>query len=220
MLTEDYLLKLLRPLAYVIPRLRALRYEAHHDEALTLIQKTEQQLTGLDPELINALSAQSLTELLAADSQAGAAQCIGLASLFLEQGKIYEAQSKWTEADTTFINALYLYLRVLPISNRNIVDEHLANVDDLVFKLKGFTLPSVMYSNLFHFYSSVGAYAHAEDILFQLVDLMEQTGSAKTIITDGIAFYQMLKDKSDADLIAGDLPRDEVERGLQDLLAL
>jgi len=30
----------------------------------------------------------------------------------------------------------------------------------------------------------------------------------------------MLKDKSDADLIAGDLPRDEVERGLQDLLAL
>ena len=60
----------------------------------------------------------------------------------------------------------------------------------------------------------------AEQSLSRLRVLLELTGSAKAVITDGIAFYQTLKDKSDEELIAGDLPRDEVERGLQDLLAM
>jgi len=220
MLTEDYLLKLLKPLAYVVPRLLSLRKDAHYDDALTLIQQTGQQLTGLDPALISALSAQSLTELLAADSPVGAAQCLGLATLFYEQGKIYEAQSKWAEADTAYFNALYLFLRVLPNSDHSVIDENKPLVDDLVFKLKGSALPEAIRYNLFHFYAGIGAYAYAEDTLFDLIELVEQTGSAKAVITDGIAFYQTLKEKSDAELIAGDLPRDEVEQGLQDLLDL
>ena len=220
MLTEDYLLKLLKPLAYVIPRLLALRKVANYDEAQTVIQQTGQQLTGLEPALINALSAQSLIDLLAADSPVGAAQCLGLATLFLEQGKLYEAQSKWPEADTAYFNALYLLLRVLPNSSQTVVDEHLAYVDDLVFKLKGYDLPETLRYNLFRFYADAGAYAHAEDALFDLIEMLKQTSSTKAVITDGIAFYQTLKNKSDAELIAGDLPRDEVERGLQDLLSM
>lgn len=222
MLSEDYLLKLLKPLAYVIPRLLALRKAADYDDAIRLIEQTSQQLTGLEPALIQALSAQSLTDVLAADSPIGAGQCIGLAALFTEQGKIFEAQSRWADADNTYFNALYLLLRVLPNSSAGVISEQRPLVDDLVFKLKGSDMPLTMRHNLFHFYASSGAYAHAEDALFDLIEWVGQQSPAaiKPYISDGVAFYHTLQAKSDAELIAGDLPRDEVEQGLADLLAL
>src|SRR5260370_40587821 len=108
-------------------------------------------------------------------------------------------------------------LDVLHDRDMNDIAEHIANVDELVAKLRGLALSKATLHNLFHFFRASGHYAHAEDILFTLIELDTED---KTVNDDGIGFYEMLRGKSDAELVAGNLPRDEVESGLQELLAL
>ena len=59
--------------------------------------------------------------------------------------------------------------------------------------------------------------AAAEDILFRLIEFDAEDAAVTQV---GIAFYETLRGKSDAELIAGNLPRDEVESGFQEWLAL
>ncbi len=62
---------------------------------------------------------------------------------------------------------------------------------------------------------AVGRYADAEDALFEAIDAAPDDSGP---IDSGILFYQRLLAKDDAELEAGDLPRDEVKTGLAELL--
>jgi hypothetical protein len=46
-----------------------------------------------------------------------------------------------------------------------------------------------------------------------------EEGGGETAVSAGLTFYQQLLEKSDAELDAGNLPRAEVEAGLNELLA-
>ncbi|HEV2660598.1 MAG TPA: DUF6483 family protein, partial [Ktedonobacteraceae bacterium] len=68
-------------------------------------------------------------------------------------------------------------------------------------------------SKLFAYYELSGQYARAEDTLFDLLE----TGNNREMVESGRAFYTRLLAKSDADLQAGNLARDEVDEGLAQL---
>ncbi len=214
---KDYFLKLLQPFSQMLPYLLNLKKNGHYDEALAVIQGTGQQLTGFDAGLLNSLSAQSLLAMLDADSPSGAAQCLALAALFAEQGRIHEARADINEADASYLKALDIYLVVLHDRDTSDYLEEFGSINELVTALNGASLPKSTLHNLFRFYASNGSYARAEDTLFDLIALDAQDSA---LIDEGIAFYGMLKGKSDAELVAGDLPRDEIEGGLQEWLAL
>jgi hypothetical protein len=59
-----------------------------------------------------------------------------------------------------------------------------------------------------------GSFAKAEDAFFALLDV--EPGNSR-LIDFGIAFYQRLQSQSNEALVAGDLPRAEVEAGLGEL---
>lgn len=69
----------------------------------------------------------------------------------------------------------------------------------------------VAYSEL------VGVFAKGEDALFRVIKLI---GPEPRVVERGIGFYNTLLAKTDAELEAGDLPRDEVEESLGRLQAM
>jgi len=62
----------------------------------------------------------------------------------------------------------------------------------------------------------MGKYSQAEDALFEMI---EAEDAGEGIVEQGIAFYTRLQQKSDAELLAGNLPREEVAEGLAHLKA-
>jgi hypothetical protein len=66
---------------------------------------------------------------------------------------------------------------------------------------------------LFRYYESAGKYSKAEDVLFEA---LEDSGGADWVAA-GQAFYERLAGKSDAELAAGNLPREELEESREEL---
>jgi hypothetical protein len=60
-------------------------------------------------------------------------------------------------------------------------------------------------------YERIGEFAKAEDCLFGLVESSPRTPGLSEL---GLAFYSRLRNQTDASLIAGNLPRQELESGL------
>jgi len=71
-------------------------------------------------------------------------------------------------------------------------------------------LPEATYGRLLHYLMVEGQFAVAEDLLFEW---LEEHGPTVTLLQTGERLYDDLERADDAALIAGDLPRDELDEG-------
>jgi hypothetical protein len=72
------------------------------------------------------------------------------------------------------------------------------------------------HAALMIYHEQEGHFAKAEDGLFAMLEAAPDNREALAI---GLAFYHRLQALSDETLLMGNLPRDEVEAGLAELLA-
>jgi CheY-like chemotaxis protein len=110
---------------------------------------------------------------------------------------------------------------IAPSVTRRLLDRFATSLPDpalaerLAARAAALDLPSRQRMDLCRLQEAVGRYADAEDSLFEVIDGDPDDGAA---VDQGIAFYQRLLAKEDADLEAGGLPRDEVRAALAELL--
>jgi len=216
MLKRDYLMRSIQVFTETMMQMMKLRLEHRHDEAFALIDQTGQQLFKLNAQMISKLSSQTLIDMLDTPDDSGARLCLMLAQLIHEQAANYEAKGDLIMSAPLYLKALQIDIGMLVFRISDISEEQAAQVSSLLEKLDVLELPADTRYNLFHYFGKRGQYAHAEDTLFDLLDTDEAT--APQLLEDGIAFYERLQRQSDADLIAGDLPRAEVESALQELI--
>ncbi|MDI3341978.1 MAG: DUF6483 family protein [Sphaerobacter sp.] len=114
------------------------------------------------------------------------------------------------------VKALALYLLILRDEDPDAVHA-VAGVDELLAQLRAYELPSRVRDELWQHFARRGQYAKAEDWLFTLV---EDPEAPADLLDRGVAFYLRLSAASDADLLAGALPREEVAAGLAELHAI
>lgn len=69
--------------------------------------------------------------------------------------------------------------------------------------------------NLVSYYERLGKFADAEDALWKALDV---AGDDPLLLHRGVIFYENCRKQADARLEAGDLPRDEVDAGLDELM--
>ena len=92
--------------------------------------------------------------------------------------------------------------------------EYAPSVEDITTGLDAYVLPAPTSLALLRYYERAGAYGRAEDALFEALEA--EPGNADAIEA-GLAFYKRLRQQTDAALVAGNLPRDEVKAGLAEL---
>ena len=136
---------------------------------------------------------------------------IALATLLYEAGTLYTTQQRAAEAYPCYLQALSLLLEVELQQPAPPFPPETPSIAALTTPLASYRLPQETNARLLQYYEQVGAYAQAEDVLYAL---LADAPDDPTLRALGRAFYQRLLRQPDACLIAGNLPRDEVQEGL------
>ncbi len=214
MINKDYILRMAEKIGRSLAIILGLRKYNQHEEALIYIDDTLLRTVGLTSRFINSISDEMLVTTISPLGVLNIDACLWIAALLKAEGDIYEEDlDKSNESYYRYQKSLYLFLTA-------ILDEHIPSdadlykdIEQLLQKLDDYELPLPLKSKLFAYYELSGQYAKAEDTLFDLLE----TGNNREIVESGRAFYTRLLAKSDADLQAGNLGREEVDEGLEQL---
>jgi hypothetical protein len=216
MIRRDYILRMIEEFMQALSRLRSLKQGQRWAEAGNELDAEFKKLVGDGAQAVARLSE---TELLARLMREGPTQLVRdktlmLTALLTEAGDVAAAEERMDESRECYLKALHLLLDILGRGEVFERPEFVPKVEMLVAALQSAPLPVRSAALLMQHYERTGEFAKAEDALFAMLDAEPDN---QAIVEFGVTFYQRLLAQSDAALDAGNLPRTEVEEGLQAL---
>ena len=221
MINKDYILRMAERFGRYLAIILRLREYNKQEEALLYIDELFLQTTGLTTGFINSASEEMLLNLISPLGVLNVEKCLWMAVLLQQEGDIYVELGKSNESYYRYLKALHLFLEVAS-GNNDVKDIDITMaIEDILNKLAEYELPLKTNNKIFRYFEKLGSYARAEDVLFEMVEgeEKEKEPASDGIIKQGIAFYNRLLKKSDTDLKAGILSREEVEEGLAQLVS-
>jgi hypothetical protein len=216
MYRDDYILRLIAQFAEVLTFVLGLRRDGKLDLALSAVDQSLRNLLGIGSDQMVELSDSQALALLRFDSPGDSWRIKGAvaAALLREEGAILALRDRLVESDIRYVKALQLTLEIRLGADESELPEFTPAVDELVTALRGVALPPKTGAALLHYYEQHGAFARAEDVLFDLLGARPDDHGLAEV---GMAFYERLLELDDARLAAGNLPRDEVQSSLAEL---
>jgi hypothetical protein len=211
MITEDYFLRMINQLAYVLASVLKQMKLKRFDEALEEIQASSKQLLGMDLRLLTTLSDTEFIRLLSLGERFDVEKCVVIGELLKAVGDVREQQGREDDAFPLRSTALSLLLELSGEEYGTLPQEYYAEVTALMQKLASAELPLRMKKKVFRYYEKMGKFDKAEDVLFEIVD------EDVTFADEGTAYYDRLRAKTDEQLRQGNLPREELEDSMADL---
>jgi hypothetical protein len=199
-------------LAQVIAKVLKLSEVKQYDDGLEEIQLSSKQLLGMDLRLLTSLSDTEFIRLLSLGERFDVEKCVVTAELLRLIGEVRERQAEENGKYHSYTTSLSLFLELLFRGSETLPKKYFDEIDLLISKLSSYELSSDLLQKLFRFYGIVQRYDMAENVLFDLVQRDSGFGA------EGMKFYERLRMKSDEELERGNLPRNEVEAGLAELL--
>jgi tetratricopeptide (TPR) repeat protein len=222
MINKDYILRMAERFGRYLAIILRLREYNKQEEALLYIDELFLQTTGLTTGFINSASEEMLLNLISPLGVLNVEKCLWMAVLLQQEGDIYVELGKSNESYYRYLKALHLFLEVAS-HNSDVKDIDITMaIDDILNKLAEYELPLKTNNKIFRYFEKMGSYARAEDVLFEMVEAGEEEKefARSEIVEQGISFYNRLLKKSDADLKAGNLSREEVKEGLAQLVSM
>ncbi len=214
MVNKDYILRLAEKFGRAMAIILHLRKYNKHEEALIFADDMLLQMTGLTSSFINSVSDEMLIQAISPLGMLNVDKCLWIAVLLKAEGEIYQEMGKDNESYYRYLKSLGLYLLALSRETTMQDTTLYSDIEELLNKLEDYELPLSMKEKLFPYYEHIGKYDKAEDVLFEVIDANTANNA---FFEQGIAFYTRLRTKNDADLLRGNLSRDEVEEGLAQL---
>ncbi len=206
---NDYVMRIIEQLGVALARIIFLKGKEEYDEAEALLSRISQNLLGFDIALLRHLTDEGIAGLLRRPDSSDVGQLLAAAELLAEQGDIDERREGLDCAYDCYHKALYLYLECYLNAPEDWTDALTGKVAFLLDRLSPYALAPAIERRLFTYHEAHAAYAEAENLIHRLME-----AGAPGAWGDGLAFYDRLRAKADAELAAGGLPRDEVEDGL------
>ena len=200
----------------MISRISSLKRSQQWQEAVSL---TDEELRKLAGSNAHDLAQLSETELLARLVQGEPTQIVRektfmLVTLLNEAADVAIAEDRSEDGRACYLKGLNLLLDLLAEDEISASPSFVPKIEVLVSALADQPLPRSTHVRLMLHYERTGDFAKAENALFAMIDTEpNQPG----LIEFGRAFYNRLSIHSDAALVAGNLPRPEIEAGLEEL---
>ena len=219
MYRRDYIMRQIEFMVEGMQQLTGLAAEKRYQAAMTVVNESLEELFGLNGTLVTRLFGREPLSQLTFGEEADLSQAklIAAAALLQEAGDIQAEQGAEDESYRSYASALELLLAALLNHDGAPLPEYAPEAEELTAVLTPFHLPPHLNQLLLRYYHKTGQFGEAEDVLF---DMLEEAPEDEEIIKMGITFYQLILKESDAQLEAGNLPRDEAEASLGELLTL
>ncbi len=221
MFQKEWLARQLEMLSALSAQVLLLRRTGDDKAAQALIDDACRELFGLEPGLMALMPEEFLIDKARSGNRIDGHRALALAALLRERAGTGDAINSSPQEDASRQALLRRSVAVflacaedgtLPPDHEQIYDIHQA-LNGIDYE----TLTPELKYRLFHYFEDAGQYAEAENVLF---DLIESSPAPQALIAEGIAFYEWLLEQDDADLAAGNLPRDEVNESLARLRAM
>jgi hypothetical protein len=206
LLERDYILRLIEQLAQALARILRFKSSGSTEEAEQELSKLGESAFGLSLDLLLAMSVDDLMRLQSAGEKPDFDRLALLGRFFKERGCV---ESESWRAVRFFDKALRLWVIVLEQPTAKAMILHGEALRDLLSRLERAQLLEETRLELWRAYELTGDFARAENQLEELLQVDFQRFAPA-----GAQFYQRLLDRSDEELTAGNLPRDEIEEGL------
>ena len=211
MINRDYILRMIEQLSRFLAKALLMKEGKEYLEAVTEVKKAGKMFLGLSPEAMDALSDKDLIQLWRVAQDLDAEKCALAAQIFKAEGEVYEDQGDNEKAVTSYLKSLSLLTETINFLKEKIPSELIATVDFLAEHLDFTSLPFSLQQKAFTTYATIGRFAKAEDLLFEMVK------EDASFAGEGRRFYEQLLKRSDEDLEKGNLPRAEVLESLAQL---
>ncbi|MHC6180655.1 DUF6483 family protein [Clostridium sp. JNZ X4-2] len=187
----------------------------NYREALDLIDTAFKDMFRLSLKFFNSLSVNSLMEMVKINGTINTDKCIIMAKLLEEEGNILESQNKLNDSFYIHQKSLHLFLNAYLSERVDCeLEVHFSDIDSIISKICQYKLSYELENQIVAYYTKSCKYDKAEDIIYEL--LQENAYSSQSI-KYSIEFYNNLLLKSDSELCAGNLPREEIIDSLSSL---
>jgi hypothetical protein len=202
----------------VLSRIRSLQKGQQWQEAGLLADEEFQQIVGHNKKAVVSLSeTELLAQLIKSETTLAVREkTLMLVTLLKEAGDIAAAEAKPEESRSYYLKGLHLLTGVLAREEVSDFPDFVPRVESFLSALGDSPLPLTTEAMLMQHYERLGDFARAEDKLFSMIEIQPENVE---LLNFAVAFYERMQQKSDAVLIAGNLPRAEVETGLAQVLA-
>jgi len=210
MIRRDYLIKLVQELSAVLLRIISLKNRREFAAALYEIDCALERYLRLPPSEALPQNLDRVLDLCSRDGSPMSDSLKLLADIFYEQGEVLRLQGNDRHPQAELL-ALGLYLEAVRTGFVSL--DLLQRIDELVQRLGDELLPAPVLRRLFRYLEDRGLYATAEDALYEWIDLNDPDA-----LKECVMFYERLSQKSDEELVRGNLPRSEVQEGRAGLI--
>lgn len=178
------------------------------------LDQTYEEVLGLAPDAVRILSTPELLARMQFEvpPDVGRERGYILATLLDGEAQLVEQQQDEDGAAQFRQKVLEMLLALALQFEQQVPPDYAPPLEHVLAALEDYQLPPSTNRLLFRYYEQIGAYASAEDRLFELY---EQLPGDQALIAQGEAFYRRLQSYSEAQLQAGDFSRREVKDGLK-----
>jgi tetratricopeptide (TPR) repeat protein len=209
---QDLLLRMIAQLSTFVMGIKRLREQKQWEEVHEQIGDGIGRFVGLNASLVHAISEDDLIQLLSTRGGVDLDRWWALAELLREEGLALEEQGDTAGAERAFAKSLRLYLEVLHEAEEVPTYLNVTDLEAVITRMLDRDLSRSTRLALIEYLVDTGRYDQAENVALWALD-----GPDARALDDARAFYESLRAKSDAELEAGGLSREEIALGLDAL---
>lgn len=207
---QDYVLRMIEQLGSFVATVLNLQKNGKTGEALEELNDAYGKFSGLSPTLVHALSEEDLVQLLHSRGGIDPNRCWALAELLREEAVIYDDLGQTTESAPRFLKSLRLYLEVIDEIDDLPVVLNVTGIEQIIERAGELDLPRQTRLRTIDYLERSGRLDVAENLVIWSLDGRD---ADEERFDDAEAFYQRLLRRSDADLAAAGMSREEAIDG-------
>ncbi|SCW77812.1 hypothetical protein SAMN04487970_104529 [Paenibacillus tianmuensis] len=224
MYKRDYILRMIEQAVEMLHKVMFHRRNQQLREAMELLNQAMRQLLGVGSKLVHALSVKDLLALLSKDGEVDQGKVLVCGDMLNAQAALHADSGEEAAARAAAAKSLELLLTARELDARDELREEFTDRIESALALVGRApMSASLLKVLIPYYEASGRYGRAEDATFHLLDELERTKETEERLEQlgfGIRMYERWLGLDSAALVQGNLSKEEVEDGLNELIRI
>lgn len=212
MFKKDYIMRMIEQFTNVVAKIMGLKAADKFEEIHLVLNEALYDFTGLSESALERLSYKDLINLVSGFEEINTVKCFILAELLKEKADTFASLGDVDQSNNLYIKSFNINVEVMLSNQSASLEPDYDTIDQTIDKIKQIPLPYETQTLRLRYYEKMMKYDKAEDLLFELLD---QGADKKTVLAEGIAFYERIMKLKPEELEKGNLPLDEVLEALE-----
>jgi tetratricopeptide (TPR) repeat protein len=214
MLSDDYIIRMIRQATAVLKKIIGLKQAGDYQEALEEINHSLEPLLGMDIEIIKMMDDESIYGILTQNEQIDLEKLGFIADLYKEEGEILLLQNQKQQSENYYLSSINYYLKISINSESSYQKELSQKIEEIIQKLGNYNYPNKTLFDLFCYFENSGQFAKAENTITNLAVHPENN---LNIRNERLSFYRRLLELEPKVLIANGMSRKQIQNKLKEL---